>query len=147
MTVVPIRRGMPTRPAAVVDASAVVALLVDSGPVGEWVSEVAEGRMLFASDLMPFEVTNVLRRNRLAGLIDETTANLAHADMLDMVIFLDPYYAVAERVWALRENVTAYDAAYVAIAEARGIPLITLDERLARASGPTCEFLTPVSAA
>ena len=44
---------------------------------------------------------------------------------------------------ALRENVTSYDAWYVALAEALDCPLVTLDRRLSRASGPTCEFITP----
>jgi len=139
MTVASIREG------AVIDSSAVVALLVDSGPVGDWVAETVTGRMLFAPDLMPFEAANILRRSRLAGSIDDTTATLAHVDLLALMIQLDPYYAVAERVWSLRDNVTVYDAAYVAIAEARGVPMITLDERLARSSGPKCGFLTPVS--
>ena len=49
----------------------------------------------------------------------------------------------AERVWALRHNLTAYDAWYVAVAEALDCPLATLDRRLSRASGPACEVLTP----
>ncbi len=50
---------------------------------------------------------------------------------------------LASRVWALHPTVTAYDAAYVALAEELDAPLATLDRRLARASGPTCEFLLP----
>jgi predicted nucleic acid-binding protein len=46
-------------------------------------------------------------------------------------------------VWALHPTVTAYDAAYVALAELLGVPLLTLDRRLARASGPLCSFLLP----
>lgn len=133
----------PARPGAVIDSSAVVALLVDSGPVGDWVAETVGGRMLFAPDLMPFEASNILRRSRLAGSVDDITGALAHADLLAMMIQLDPYYAVADRVWSLRDNVTVYDAAYVAIAEARGLPMITLDTRLARSPGPKCDFLTP----
>jgi predicted nucleic acid-binding protein len=136
-------RPVSARPGAVIDSSAVVALLVDSGPVGEWVAGKVAGRLLFAPDLLPFEVSNILRRNRLAGLIDDTAATLAHLDLQELTVHLDPYYAVADRVWTLRDNVTAYDASYVAIAEERDVPFITLDERLAKAPGPTCEFLTP----
>ena len=49
----------------------------------------------------------------------------------------------AERIWELRANVTSYDAWYVAVAEAAGLPLATLDSRLARANGPNCKFILP----
>ena len=55
---------------------------------------------------------------------------------------LFPYASFAERIWALRQNVTCYDAWYVAVAEALSAPLATLDNRLAKASGPRCQFLT-----
>ena len=55
-----------------------------------------------------------------------------------------PFAPHAERVWALRHNLTAYDAWYVAVAEALDCPLATLDRRLSRASGPACEVLTPL---
>jgi predicted nucleic acid-binding protein len=50
---------------------------------------------------------------------------------------------VAERAWELRGSLTAYDAAYVAVAELVGAPLLTLDARLSRAPGPRCRFLKP----
>lgn len=49
----------------------------------------------------------------------------------------------ADRVWSLRHTLTSHDAWYVAVAEALGLPLATLDRRLASAKGPTCEFLLP----
>lgn len=49
----------------------------------------------------------------------------------------------AGRIWELRHNITSYDAWYVAAAEALDLPLATLDERLSKASGPNCQFLTP----
>ena len=55
----------------------------------------------------------------------------------------DGFEVLARRVWALHPNLTAYDAAYVALAEELGAPLLTLDARLARAPGPTCRFLLP----
>ena len=57
---------------------------------------------------------------------------------------LYPFAPFAERVWSLRDNLTAYDAWYVALAEALDCPLATLDRKLGRASGPTCEFIIPV---
>lgn len=58
-----------------------------------------------------------------------------------------PHAPVAERAWALRGAVTYYDAIYVALAELLEAPLVTLDEQLARAPGPRCEFRTPSDAA
>jgi predicted nucleic acid-binding protein len=60
---------------------------------------------------------------------------------LDMELFsFDPF---ADRIWELRHTVTSYDAWYVALAEALGLPLATLDGRLSRAKGVACRFLTP----
>jgi predicted nucleic acid-binding protein len=131
--------------AAVIDACAVVALLTDTGHVGDWVATNVAGTILFAPHLMPYEASNILRRSKLAQIIDDTTATLAHADLMALPIVLDPYLPIADRIWELRHNVTAYDAAYVAIAEHRDIPLITVDKRLAGASGTRCRFLTPDS--
>ena len=127
----------------VVDSSIVVAALVDAGGVGVWATSLLASQPLAAPHLMPVEVTNVLRRAARAGNISDDVASLAHGDFLQLRVELFPYEPFAERVWDLRENLTAYDAWYVALAEALGIPLATLDERLARAHGPTCEFATP----
>jgi predicted nucleic acid-binding protein len=69
------------------------------------------------------------------------TAKRATAAVLDLralPIERVPHTALLERAWALRHNLTPYDAAYVALAEALGAPLLTADRRLARASGPRC---------
>ncbi|MGI8578807.1 MAG: type II toxin-antitoxin system VapC family toxin [Nocardioidaceae bacterium] len=68
---------------------------------------------------------------------------MAHADLTDLRVELFPYQPFAARVWELRENVTASDAWYVAMAEHIRAPLATLDLRLARAHGPRCAFRTP----
>ena len=70
-------------------------------------------------------------------------ANTAHRDLLRLDIEQFPYEPFASRVWELRHHVSSYDAWYVALAEALGSEVATLDKRLCRASGPTCEFLTP----
>jgi predicted nucleic acid-binding protein len=64
----------------------------------------------------------------------------AHADLVQLRIELFAYDVHADRIWELRPNLATYDAWYVAVAEALGAPLVTLDERVARAAGPTCEF-------
>ena len=126
----------------VLDASAAVALLADAGPAGEWVATTISGATLIAPDLMPFEVSNILRRHTHSGALDPSAATLAHTDLLALTVDLYPYAAFAERVWELRQNVTAYDAAYVALAELLAAPLVTLDARLARAPGARCSTLT-----
>jgi predicted nucleic acid-binding protein len=128
-------------PRFVLDASAAVALLADGGPAGQWVEATIRGATLFAPDLMPFEVSNILRRHALAGVLDASNATLAHADLVALPVDLYPYAALAERVWDLRANVTAYDASYVALAEMVAAPLVTLDVKLAVATGPTCKIL------
>jgi predicted nucleic acid-binding protein len=131
----------------VVDASVVVAALVDSGSDGTWAETVLVSGSLFGPHLLPVEVANILRRAELTGRISTDIASLAHADLLDLDIKLLPYELVADRVWELRANVTSYDAWYVAIAELLDSPLATLDQRLARSDGPRCTFATPPSSA
>ena len=125
------------------DASAVVAVLVDDGPEGEWATELLRGRALAAPHHMPVEASSVLRRAALGGVIPQDVATLAHADLLSLRVELFPYAPLAERCWQLRANVTTHDAAYVALAEQLAAPLATLDVRLARATGPRCEFAVP----
>jgi predicted nucleic acid-binding protein len=128
---------------AVVDASAVVALLIDRGALGEWVAAAVAKRRIAAPWLMPFEAGNSLRRRELAGTIDASASTLAHDELLSMRVDLWPHDRLAERTWELRGALTYYDASYVALAELLEAPLVTLDRRLARAPGPKCAILTP----
>ena len=130
----------------VVDASAVVAALVDAGSDGRWARSELAREGLAAPHLMPVEAANILRRAVLAGDLSADTAALAHDDLVHLRVDLFPYEPHAQRVWQLRDNLTAYDAWYVALAEDLGIPLVTLDQRLARANGPRCEFRLPPKA-
>jgi predicted nucleic acid-binding protein len=127
----------------VVDASTVAAALVDAGPAGRWAAFVFGRDDLAAPHLMPVEVANFLRRSVLAGDLSADAASLAHRDLVDLRVELYPYEPHGNRVWELRGNLTAYDAWYVALAEAVDAPLVTLDARIARASGPRCEFRLP----
>jgi predicted nucleic acid-binding protein len=127
----------------VVDASALVAALVDTGPDGEWAEATIAGQVLAAPHLLLVEAANILRRSKLAGDISTDVAALAHADLLDLRVELFPYGPFADRVWALGDNLTSYDGWYVALAEDLDAPLATLDRRLARAPGPTCRFVVP----
>ena len=127
----------------VIDSSVVVAALADSGEAGTWADRLLATDDLAAPHLMPAEVANVLRRAALAGEISPDTAALAHADLLSLPVELFAYEPFAVRVWELRENITAYDGWYVALAESLDARLATLDLRLAKAPGPRCHFATP----
>lgn len=126
----------------VIDASAVVAALVDSGPDGRW-AETLLVSDLAAPHLLPVEVANVLRRAVNDSEISDDVASLAHADLLDLRVELISYDLVAARIWELRHNLTPYDAWYVAAAELLDAPLATLDQRLVSSPGPTCSFRMP----
>ena len=126
----------------VVDASVVVAALVDNGPDGQWADDIILSGPLAAPHLLPVEVANVLRRAAGTGDISGDVATLAHGDLGDVRLDLYDYESCAARVWELRENLSAYDAWYVALAELLEAPLASLDLRLARSAGPQCEFLT-----
>lgn len=127
----------------IIDASAVVALLADRGDPGAWVTRQVRDRSLVAPHVMPFEAANILRRLEMAGVVDSTTASLAHADLAALAIDLVPWSLVAGRAWQLRRNLTVYDATYVALAESLDVPLLTLDQRIARAPGIDCEIWAP----
>ena len=127
----------------VVDAAVVVAALVDNGPTGQWSELQLMTEELAAPHLMPVETANILRRSAMAGDISADAASIAHEDLLALNVELFPYQPFAARVWQLRNNMTAYDAWYVAVAESLNAPLATLDMRLSRASGSGCTFLTP----
>lgn len=127
----------------VVDASCVVAALVDQGVAGRWAETQLTGDDLAAPHLLPVEVANVLRRAVLTGDITADVGSLAHGDLLSVPVALFAYHLVAERVWELRGSVTAYDACYVALAELLDAPLATVDVRLSRSPGPRCTFVTP----
>ena len=138
----------PTAGEAVVvlDASALVALLVDDGAPGAWVAQACAGAVLTGPDLVRFEAADVLRRLELRGAVPADVARAAHDDLVDLRLETFSYGVLADRVWALRANITSYDASYVAVAELVDGVLLTLDERLARAPGPRCPVHTPTTA-
>ena len=127
----------------VVDASAVVAALVDAGSDGDWAQASLRGEDLLAPHLMPVEAANILRRAVLSGGLSADVATLAHDDLRALRVELFPYEPLASRVWELRHNLTTYDGWYVARAEAVGAPLVTLDARIAQAPGLRCEVHLP----
>ena len=127
----------------VVDASVLIAALVDSGREGMWAESALAEDSLAGPELALAEASNILRRLEQSGEISRLEANIAHGDLLRLDLELFPFAPFAERVWALRSSLTSYDAWYVALAEALDCPLVTLDRKLSRASGPTCEIRVP----
>ena len=127
----------------VADASVLVAALVDSGREGQWAESMAAEGSLAAPELALAEASNILRRLERSGEISRLEANSAQGDLLQLDIELFPFAPFADRVWALRSNLTCYDAWYVALAEAFDCPLVTLDRKLSRATGSTCDIVTP----
>lgn len=128
---------------AVVDASVLVATLTSGDARGRWAEARVERHSLTAPELVMPEASQTLRRLEFNGTASRTEASIARYRLLGLDIDLYPFAPFAERTWELRHNITIYDAWYVALAEALSCPLLTLDRRLARAPGPTCEIITP----
>lgn len=99
----------------VVDASVLVAAVVDCGAAGEWVEAILSRDFLLAPHLLPVEATNVLRHLKSGGKLNRLEAAAAAQDVAQLEIQLLPFATVCA----------------------------TLDRRLAKASGATCKFLLP----
>lgn len=127
----------------VVDASVVVAAGTNPDRAGDWARELLAGPDLCAPQLLPVEVANALRRRLPRSSLADAVGRDLLRDVCSLGLDLYPFEPFSDRVWALRENLTAYDAWYVALAEVHDCPLATLDHRLVAAAGPRCEFLTP----
>ena len=124
----------------VVDASVVVVALADDARDGDSARARLRGERLSAPELLDLEVTSVLRRHVLRGAIGARRAALALDDLATLPLERAPHRPLISRCWQLRDNVTIYDAAYVALAEALGVTLLTGDKRLANAGGPKCRI-------
>jgi predicted nucleic acid-binding protein len=123
----------------VVDASVLVTGLADDGGDGDRVRERLRNERLAAPQVIDLEVASAWRRLLAAGHLDERRAALALADLAALRIERAPHRSLLERCWELRDDLTIYDAAYVALAELVGTVLLTGDARLANAPGIRCE--------
>lgn len=119
----------------VVDTSAVVAVLTARCPPRQLVDRLTGDGDLHAPHLLDVEVLHALRRMTARGALSYDRADDARADFADLLVTRYPHPPLADRVWALRENVTAYDGMFVALAEALDVPLVTCDARMASAPG------------
>ena len=126
-----------------IDASVLVAALVDSGNEGTWAESLIASEALVAPELAMVESTYILRRLELAGNLSPVESGLAQRDLMRLDLQLFPFHPFAARVWELRSNITSYDAWYVALAEALECPLATVDAKLTGASGVRCQFRHP----
>ena len=122
----------------VLDASALVELLLRT-PLGATVAtRIADPTIgLHVPHLADIEVAQALRRYEKDGELDADAAAAALADLRDLDLQRHAHEPLLDRVWALRRNLTAYDAVYLALAEALDAVLLTCDGRLARAPGTT----------
>jgi predicted nucleic acid-binding protein len=129
----------------VADASVLVVALADDGPDGDQARARLRGERVVLPELADLEVVSVLRRQMAVGTLDARRADLALDDLAALPARRAPHRPLLRRCWELRNNLTVYDAAYVAVAEIMQATLVTADRRLAAAPGPRCtiEILLP----
>jgi predicted nucleic acid-binding protein len=118
----------------VVDASAAMFALLSSGPA----RQIVALEQLHVPHLVDSELASALRRRVAARRLDAERAWNALDTWRHLGMTRYPVFSVLDRVWELRDNVSAYDGSYVALAESLGCALLTADERLARAPGVRC---------
>jgi predicted nucleic acid-binding protein len=120
----------------VLDASVVIEWLLRLPAAGA-IDERVGDESLHAPHLLQVEVVQVVRRWVASGAIAPERAAVALDDLVALGIVLHPHTDLVPAMWALRDNLTAYDATYVALATALDAPLLTLDRKLAAAPGVT----------
>jgi predicted nucleic acid-binding protein len=121
-----------------VDASVLAVALADDGHDGDHARARLRGERLTAPELVDLEIASVWRRQIRDGAMDARRAALALADLATLPLRRAPHQPLLARCWELRDNLTIYDASYVALAEVLEVILLTGDGRLARAPGPRC---------
>ena len=123
----------------VVDASVIAPALTHEDALGDRLRERLERERLAAPALIDLEVASIWRGYSRAGRLPARRAEVAIADLAGMPLQRAPHGPLMPRIWELRDNLSAYDAAYVALAEAIDTILLTGDQPLARAPGIECE--------
>ena len=124
----------------VVDASVLAPVVADGGADGDTFRNRLRGEAVAGPDLLRIEVISAIRRQLAHGVLTVDQANQAIDDLLDLPLTIYPTAHLLHRVWALRNDVTAYDGCYAALAEALSCPLLTADRRLANAAGIRCDI-------
>ena len=119
-----------------------VDLMVDTTDRGDRIAEAIGDRRIAVPTIAEYEVTNVIRRLHVARQLDAGQADRAYSRFRAIPLVLTDFSSLSHRIWELHTNATAMDAAYVALAEALDIELITVDGRLARTEGIRCRVVT-----
>lgn len=122
----------------VVDASVLLVALVGDTGEADRTRERLTSVDLAAPMLIDLEIASALRRDVRDGLVDEHRSHDVLAQLPALRLRRARHLPLLPRIWELRDNVTSYDAAYVALAELLDVTLLTADARLARAPGPRC---------
>ena len=122
----------------VVDASVLAPALADDNSDGDAARSGLRGQALVAPELIDLEVASVWRRQVVAGQLEVRRADFAVADLLALPLQRIPHRQLITRCWELRQNLTPYDAAYVALAELLDVVLVTGDKRLSGSPGLRC---------
>jgi predicted nucleic acid-binding protein len=129
----------------VTDTSVILPALVDGGLSGETARSALSGEDLIAPALLDVEVAHALRGRVRGGKLDAQFAQDALTDLAHLPIRRFDAVPLLGRIWQLRENLTVYGAAYVALAEVFDAVLVTGDARLAKSNGPRCAIRLIVS--
>jgi len=124
----------------VVDTSAVIEAVCAAQPDPALMERLATADRRFVPHLVDIEVISVVRRLVQRQALTGPRAELALSLFAELPLSRVSHEPLRARIWSLRGNVSPYDAAFVALAEAFEAPLLTCDARLSRASGPTCRF-------
>jgi predicted nucleic acid-binding protein len=130
-------------PLVVVDASVMVDAMATPGIRGARARRAINGHRLAAPEQLVVEVFHGVRGRLIGGKLSLPFASRAVDRLGQLEVHLVPTALLLERMWALRDNLSGYDAAYVAAAEHLGVPLVTSDKRLAAAPGVRCEVRMP----
>jgi predicted nucleic acid-binding protein len=126
----------------VADASVLAVALGDDGPDGDLARARLQGERLTAPELVDLEVISVWRRQVRIGAVASRRAAQALADLAALPLRRAPHRPLLARYRELRDNLTVYEACYVALAGALDVTLLTGDGRLSRAAGPRCHIET-----
>lgn len=121
-------------------------IVLDASAAVDWLLQTTAGQRienriyshndsLHAPHLLDLEVTQVLRRLTREGMVAARRAEEAVLDMQDLRITRYPHFMLLTEIWRRRHNLSAYDAAYIVLAEKLGASLLTRDKRLAAAAG------------